>query len=601
MAVSNNYEVVECKGDSSKKTFNFPFRCLRVADLVVEHVAADGSKTELAAGTDYIVQTDFDNSGGVILYPVATGVSVLSSDESLNILRKTPMTQEESEFECEHQVEAALDKNLMLIQEVDEKSDITSKMIEAATESSALTVKKVLELSTKIENLVVESSSMAVQPQTIVKGAVGSIPNSWEYCWCDKPAQHIIIPQEVDTVGSTGGFSSSASLTSGSTELIIQAGLQVAAGVEGRTVLSNELESDTVLDISSICSQTSGTYYVYTDIDAAGDMSFGYTGVEPIVGLARCSKQVNEILTISNVGVIDTAFSSNAYSNRESYLAFNNVHTNSNYGFYNDLNFNGNEEPWIVGFYRETKVKVTGIRLFDGYQGQNRNIKNFTIQGTNDLISGNGTSSTQNAVNWVVLDSFIGDQNAKGACQEFLFTSTQEYKAYRLVATSQFENADYEPTIFGLEFIGIDGDFYNTSTHTHYDNYGNIIKRVYIGEFDISTGRVLNYQHGMSVTLPVNDGEDITSDSKYYVDRPFMGNCVSQVRIYHENKWGGAGWMHWYSNASGARGTTSNFTDGLLSIQTGYTSLTTNSCYCGGEFTTVTNSAPAKVTVTREW
>ena len=89
MAVSNNYEVVECKGDSSKKTFNFPFRCLRVADLVVEHVAADGSKTELAAGTDYIVQTDFDNSGGVVLYPVATGVSVLSSDESLNIYRKT--------------------------------------------------------------------------------------------------------------------------------------------------------------------------------------------------------------------------------------------------------------------------------------------------------------------------------------------------------------------------------------------------------------------------------------------------------------------------------------------------------------------------------
>ena len=98
------------------------------------------------------------------------------------------MTQEESEFECEHQVAAALDKNSMLIQEVDEKSDITSKMIEAATESSALAVKKVLELSNIIENLEFANSSLAIKPQTIVKGAVRDIPSSWEDGWCDKPA-----------------------------------------------------------------------------------------------------------------------------------------------------------------------------------------------------------------------------------------------------------------------------------------------------------------------------------------------------------------------------------------------------------------------------
>ena len=429
MAVSNNYEVVECKGDSSKKTFNFPFRCLRVADLVVEHVDSDGSKTELAAGTDYIVQTDFDNSGGVVLYPVATGVSVLSSDESLNIYRKTPMTQEESEFECKHQLAAALDKNLMLIQEVGEKSDITSKMIEAATESSELAMKKVLELSNIIENLELGNSSMAIRPQTIVKGAVREIPSSWEDGWCDKPAQHLGC-----------NYSSGSYSTVGSSDLIILAGLQVAAGVEAITVLSNELETDTTLDLSSAFGHSGALYFVYADIDSAGDLSFGYTDAEPVVGL----------------------------------------------------------------------------------------------------------------------------QNS---------------------AT---------PT----------GDFYNISSHTHIDKDGGVLRRVYIGELEFISEfvyKIVNYQHGTICTLPVNDGENITSDSKYYVDRPFMGNCVSQVRIYHENKWGEAGWMHWYSNASGARGTTSNFTDGLLSIQTGYTSLTTNSCYGGGEFTTITNSAPAKVTVTREW
>ena len=429
MGVNNNYEMVVCKGDSNRKTFDFPFRCLRIADLVVEYVDVNGSKTELTAGKDYIVQTDFDNSGGIVYYPVVTGVSTLSSDESLKIYRKTPMNQEESEFECEYRVEAAIDKNLMLIQEVDEKSNIASKMIEGVTDSSALTMKKVLELSNKIENLQFGNSSMAIKPQTIVKGATGDIPSSWEDGWCDKPAQHL------GCYNTTGSYSSL-----GDSDLIIQAGLQVAAGVEGLTVLSNELETDIALDLSSAFAQPSGIYYVYADIDSDSNLSFGYTDVEPEVGL----------------------------------------------------------------------------------------------------------------------------QN--------LATST--------------------------------GDFYNISTHTHTDKDGSILKRVYIGEFEfvsIFWYKVVNYQHGTICTLPVNDGEDITSDSKYYVDRPFMGNCVSQVRIYHENKWGGAGWMHWYSNASGARGTTSNFTDGLLSIQTGYTSLTTNSCYGGGEFTTITDSAPAKVTVTREW
>ena len=406
MAVSDNYEIVEVVGDSSTDTFSFPFRCRELSDLVVEYTGSDGETRILVDGTDYLIQTSFDNTGGVVLYPKAKDGVLLTSDETLRIYRDTPADQTAKEFRCPHEYEAAFDKDILLIQEAKAMSELAIKKIEAVSGGSSGG-------SSSGETVV----SMAIRPQTIVKGAVGSIPDGWEDGWCDKPALHMV--------------------TSGSSELTISAGLQVAAGVEGMVVLSNELESDTVLDVSSAVAQTSGTFYTYADVGSTGALSFGYSEIKPQVSLQSVTE----------------------------------------------------------------------------------------------------------------------------------------------------------------------GDFYNTSSHTHCDKDGNALKRVYIGEFVVYKGVAIethNYQHGTTCTQPVNDGITLAINRVYSLNKPYLGAGSSQVRIYAEDKWGKPGFIC-VAN-SGGQGVQSNFTEGVLSVVTGKTHINPSTANnIGGEFNTLMTSALAKVTVVRDW
>ena len=70
----------------------------------------------------------------------------------------------------------------------------------------------------------IDRSMLAIAPQTIVKGAVGDIPNGWDEGWCDKPAMHLyqsntlsagyrgLLPKLYSKESSWGSISASSDL-----------------------------------------------------------------------------------------------------------------------------------------------------------------------------------------------------------------------------------------------------------------------------------------------------------------------------------------------------------------------------------------------------
>ena len=118
MPVNNNYEMMQYSGNSSGRIFNFPFRCFRLEDLVVEYTNAEGVEKTLVQNTDYAVTGGLDNSGGMITFPLNPALPSLAPEEALRIYRSTPLQQSIDFPTYQQAVENALDKEVMLLQEV---------------------------------------------------------------------------------------------------------------------------------------------------------------------------------------------------------------------------------------------------------------------------------------------------------------------------------------------------------------------------------------------------------------------------------------------------------------------------------------------------
>ena len=458
------------------------------------------------------------------------------------------------------------------------ESDISELSVSTAkTDGSNITVEE-------WRSLLGVKDTLAIAPQTIVKGAVGEATFG-----CDPLAEHL----EISTTASS--------------ELVVHSGLQVSAGVDGVTVLSEELASDSSLDMSS---KANGTHYIYANLNEDGTYAgFGSNDTEPQVGLNRFPSRVNEILA-SNTGVVDTAFASSVYgANEDVYKAVDNDNSYES-SWMGDLK---EAFPHYIGLYRSNPilVKAISIDVVNGTASGNIAMKDFVVQGTNDTITGSGVSSTQDYATWVDIEQFQSADYYNDYSltvypkQVFTLTQPQNYNAYRLKILNRWGTSSVGYTYTKIAELALLGDnatdFYNTATHTHYGKDGNSISRVYLGECKIDSGvivDIINYQHGTTVTMPVNAGVEIGVNSLYYLDKPFLGYCTSQARIYAEGKWGKTGWLF---SSPASYGTRANFTDGVLSVQTGKTALTAYNFNSGSEFTTLPTSAPAKVTVERSW
>ena len=304
--------------------------------------------------------------------------------------------------------------------------------------------------------------------------------------------------------------------------LHVGSGLQVAAGVEGRVLLSNELEADGSVGTSGL---TDGTHYVYADLNEDGTYAgFGSTDVEPQVGLSK--KSVSRIPVMSQNTdkgwVVES--SSELAETYSTYLMYDGIKTTDANGWIATLT----GDLW-TGVHKEdlSPVAFTRVIVYPWYDPTSElqaNFKDVVIEGSIDNL------------NWDTLANHTFNTWSQNIPQSVLLPSSDHvYYRIRVLTNYGWANAGSQKT----EWL-INPDFYNTSTHTHYGKYGNILKRVYIGEFDVAGGivtKLINYQHGTTVTIPVNDGVNIGINSAYYLDKPYLGYCNSQARIYSGSKW----------------------------------------------------------------
>ena len=464
------------------------------------------------------------------------------------------------------------------------EEDITGLQAEIASTGSAVTAidSRVLALENK------DITVLNVAPQTIVAGPTGDLPDGWTTADADLPAAHII--------------------TSGTSELTVVAGLQVAAGVEGSTVLSNTLSADTTLNISAATDITSGTYsyYIYADLDANKNLTFGVTDKKPQVGLnpEYAISIVTPIMTANvDQGFTVAASSVGVSSEYNPYEAFNRVAATKYNGWSSAANYTKSDGIYMgeeyIRIYKTDLTQLTAnkVRLCPYSEGSTMYGRPY--QFNIEAVAEDGTITVLAAINeyndWAV-----------GEYLEIEFdTTTTTYLQIRVLKVyggsyCAFSDIQwvYDENNASSEF---QGDFFNIANQTHYDAYGNILRRVYIGEIEVEGGavsNVINYQHGTVYTLPVNDGENIAVNSWYYSEKPYLGECNTTAEMYYENKWGDTGWI--YTN--GGYGVNSTISEDTLIVVTGNSYLcTSDGNYGGGVFSGNSTSAPARVKISRQY
>ncbi len=464
------------------------------------------------------------------------------------------------------------------------EEDITGLQAEIASTGSAVTAidSRVLALENK------DITVLNVAPQTIIAGATGDLPDGWTTADADLPAAHII--------------------TSGTSELTVVAGLQVAAGVEGSVVLSNTLSTDTTLNISAATDITSGTYsyYIYADFDANKDLTFGVIDKKPQVGL-NPEYAISIVTPIMTANVCKdftvTASSVGASSEYNPYEAFNRVGATKYNGWLSAANYTKLDGIYMgeeyIRIYQTDLTQLTAnkVRLCPYSEGSTMYGRPY--QFNIEAVAEDGT---------ITVLATVDEYNdwAVGEYLEIEFdTTTTAYLQIRVLKVyggsyCAFSDIQwvYDENNASSEF---QGDFYDIAKQAHYDAYGNILRRVYIGEFEFVDGvidNIINYQHGTVCTMPVNDGNNIAVNSWYYPEKPYPGECIAVAEIYYENKWGDTGWI--YTN--GGYGVNSTISEDTLIVVTGNSYLcTSDGNYGGGVFSGNSTSAPARVKISRQY
>ncbi len=651
MAISITLRKDSCLGNGTTTTFNFKFKVLNKDDFTLILTDIEGNDTTLQLDTDYSITNIGNDDGVIVSYPLSSETPNLADGEKLTGYRSTNITQL-LDFQygggfSPRIHENAFDKVTMILQELFEELSrrpmlpITNSSLNIETwidDIKSLVANKVngdgtgitdknaflnnLGLSSngeidltdccltdgsnadteafrtmlgilKIEEDLIDAvnnideielnfrnQAPAIAPQTIVAGATSNIPSVWFPRDCDEPAAHII--------------------TSGTSELTIVSGLIVAAGVEGKVYVSDALAEDTTLDISNIVNETAGTGYIYADIASSGSpaLSFGYTEEIPIVGVteARSGNCITPVMNANTSGGFIASGSSIGNTTYYRYYEAFNKNVNVQYdGWVSAANFVSNGLTYDGDEYIRiersdgTLMHVGGVRLCP--YSESGKVYGKPISWNVEGVDADGT------VHVLATESKNTNLTA-GQYYETTFTiGAYRYLQIRVTETVSGSYCGFSDIQW---LFGTNGDFYNTAKQSHYDKDGNILQRVYIGEFEIVDGileTLINYQHGTACTLPVNEGK-IAINSWYYPYKPYLSECYAIVEIYNEDRWGEPGWIY----ASAGNGVKATVSEDELIVITGSSLLCSASgTVNGGIFNSSTTSALARVKVYRQW
>ncbi len=465
-----------------------------------------------------------------------------------------------------------------LVGMVEAESDIVNLQSEVSSAGGAI-----LEIDSRVSAIEDRGTrALCYAPQSIVAGATGDIPDGWSSQDCDKPAAHIV--------------------TSGTNELTIVAGLQVAAGVNGDVYVSDALAVDTILDISNIINETVGTGYIYADIATSGSpsLSFGYTEDVPIVGVteARIGDCITPVMTANTSGGFIASGSSIGNTTYYRYYEAFNKNVNVQYdGWLTDAGYVSNGSTYDGDEYIHIErtdgalIHVGGVRLCP--YSESGSVYGKPLSWNVEGVDADGT-----------IHVLATETNNTSLAAGKYYDMTFAIGAYRYVQIRVLESAQSYTGFSDIQWMfGTNGDYYNTAKQSHFDMSGNSIQRVYLGEFEIVDGALdalINYQHGSVYTVLVNDGKVCSINSNYYIDKPFLGAGYGEARVYAEEHWGRPGWG---STDSSGYGTVVWWTDGEITVKTGRNRVYYGTNMIGaGEFDSYgTTSYPVKVTLIRQW
>jgi hypothetical protein len=177
MTISTTASRISYNGNGTTVAFSFPYRFLQNADLVVIRVAANGTETTLALGTDYTVTGADDDAGGTV-----TCVSAPASGARLVIYRSVDITQEVDyitgdSFPAETH-ERALDRLTMVAQQLQDAVDRSAKLSETSTADADTLVANINSLAAIEDDIV---AVVAIEEDiTIVADNIADIQDAEE-------------------------------------------------------------------------------------------------------------------------------------------------------------------------------------------------------------------------------------------------------------------------------------------------------------------------------------------------------------------------------------------------------------------------------------
>jgi len=289
MTISTTASRISYNGNGTTVAFSFPYRFLTNADLTVIRVAANGTETTLALGTDYTVTGADDDAGGTV-----TCVTAPVSGARLVIYRSVAITQEVDyitgdSFPAETH-ERALDRLTMVAQQLQDAVDRSAKLSETSTADADTLVTNINSLAA-IEDDV--SAVAAIDTDVSAVAAIDSAVTT--------------VAGIAANVTTVAGVAANVTTVAG-----VAANVTTVAGIAANvtTVAGNNTNVTTVAGISSAVSTVAadGTDIgvvagISADVQAVADIAADVAAVENIAAnvttVAGISSNVTTVAGIS--------------------------------------------------------------------------------------------------------------------------------------------------------------------------------------------------------------------------------------------------------------------------------------------------------------
>ena len=294
--------------------------------------------------------------------------------------------------------------------------------------------------------------------------------------------------------------------------------------------------------------------------------------------------------TTSGVGI--ATYSSRAGSGYSAFKALNHTTASDSDAW---IAASGDTTGWI-NVELETAITINGFSLTPRYHAgdETRMPKDFTIEYSE---SGSTVDTTAGTYTDVVFENHTHKRY-------FKFDSPITVKTYKINVTANGGDSNYL-AIGEFDLLTIDEGMYYDITCGNLYNDGVITEECPLGQVTISGGAITDvnsFYHGTKACVPINNGNNISTNTTYSVELPFpLIPLYNQTYLYVSNNWRASGDFIYNSDGDVSYGVkaVASIADNAIKIATGNGSLGNTPTNCGAEGDLRTTSAKALTIIER--